>query len=130
MGTVEKRVVKKSELVNGMLVEVTDSIQDKSIYVVVKGMFGEMDTLINPSGWFNLESYDENLQPKYDRIRFKITAVYFRNYISSGWTWITKNDMWRKVEVAAAKEMTLSEIEDELGYSIILKEEEKDEDLW
>jgi hypothetical protein len=123
-----KRVVKKSDLKNGMLVDVVDPDNLTSTYtVLLDGVAGDM--LISQDGWLKLNNYNEDLQSESDC--YKIVAVYFPKQ-NWGWTWNTKNEMWWKREEVTAPvkpvELTLKEIEEELGYSIKIKEETKFEE--
>jgi hypothetical protein len=121
-------MVKKSDLKNGMLVEVTTQFNKKETYIVVKDTFGLRDTLISTDGWLDLDNYDNYLQLEDKDDGYTITAVYFPED-TQGWSWFLQNYMWRRVEVTAPKMMTLSEIEDALGYAIVIKEE-KNETEW
>lgn len=110
----------KSDLRSGMVVET----RGEGNWLVVN------NTLINGDGWLNLDKYDEDLIKignswgSIDR-QFDIMKVF---KIQEGWNCTTdgiKNPedlIWKREEI---KEMTIEEIQKELGYKIKIVEKEE-----
>lgn len=115
----EEKVMKKSDLKNGTIVELRDE-RKMIVLLDCDEYMGYKDLLINISNgnYIALDDYDENLKEKYGCVDLDIMKVCQKEYVGDNirahiinaedeWTWI------RKEETV----MTISEIEEKLGIT-------------
>ena len=105
--------MKKSDLKNGDIVE----LRDGGKYILIE------DILIGiGGGWLSLQSYNENMrEDKYIMPEYDITKVFQGEIYEIGEA-ITEKPIWTWIR-DEKKEMTIAEIEKELGYEVeIIKE--------
>jgi predicted CoA-binding protein len=108
--------LKKSDLKTGMRVQ----LRDGDTYLTLRDAdtpLGHEDMLlVNPSGWFNGSDYNDDLTGKYNKV-FDVVKVFeapnaITNIINLS---APSKLLWQRTET---KEMTVAEIEKELGYKI------------
>ena len=118
--------MKKSDLKSGMTVK----IRKGERYLVIKNyetkLYGVCDVLVNKNSFLTLNDYNEDLilKDKND-FQFDIMEVYKPVYDSHIFDFEEHELIWEREE---AKEMTLEEIEKELGYKIEIVKEDKQND--